>query len=186
MDEAVCARRCGGLAPALCRQLPSFEHMSKSPPALGMPPTLHHIGCVVDSIDARIAGYRVALGAVAVTPTVEDPIQRVRVAFLTLPTEGALQFELVEPATADSPVRAALAKGGGLHHVCYQVDELEVQIAALTSARGMLIRRPQPAVAFGGRRIAWMRTHEGLLIEYLERGLVAPIVADNGSDHGPI
>lgn len=133
------------------------------------PPSLHHIGCVVDSIDARLAGYRQALGSLSISPTV-DQIQRVRVAFLTLPAAGAVQFELVEPVGADSPVLAALARGGGLHHLCYEVDNLDAHIASITkAARSLLIRRPQPAAAFDGRRIAWMRTHDGLLMEYLER-----------------
>lgn len=133
------------------------------------PPSLHHIGCVVDSIDARLAGYRQALGELSISATVEDPIQRVRLAFLTLPSAGAVQFELVEPVGADSPVLAALARGGGLHHLCYEVDDLDAHIASMKAARSLLIRRPQPAAAFDGRRIAWMRTHDGLLMEYLER-----------------
>ena len=50
-----------------------------------------------------------------------------------------------------------------------EVDDLEQQIREMKTNRAMLIRRPQPAVAFGGRRIAWMRTRDKLLVEYLER-----------------
>lgn len=135
--------------------------------------TLHHIGCVVDSIAARVEGYRHALAAASVSASIEDPIQRVRVAFLTLPG-GAPQFELVEPTGADSPVLAAVARGGGLHHLCYEVDDLDGHIAMMKTAQAMLIRRPQPAAAFGGRRIAWMRTRDGLLLEYLERTPLVP------------
>jgi methylmalonyl-CoA/ethylmalonyl-CoA epimerase len=106
-----------------------------------------------------------------VSQTFEDPIQRSRVAFLDLPTPGAVQLELVEPAAADSPVARFLEKGGGLHHLCYEVDDLQRQIQWMKSQRAVLIRSPKPAVAFGGRRIAWMRTRDSLLIEYLERRL---------------
>ncbi len=133
--------------------------------------TLHHIGCVVDSIENRIESCRVSLGSVSVSQTFEDPIQRSRVAFLDLPTPGAVQLELVEPAAADSPVARFLEKGGGLHHLCYEVDDLQRQIQWMKSQRAVLIRSPKPAVAFGGRRIAWMRTRDSLLIEYLERRL---------------
>jgi methylmalonyl-CoA/ethylmalonyl-CoA epimerase len=132
--------------------------------------TLHHIGHVVSSIEESIERYRVVLSASGASEIFEDPIQRSRVAFLDLPTEGLVQLELVQPAAADSPVAAFLARGGGLHHLCYEVDDLESQIRWMKSQRALLIRSPKPAVAFGGRRIAWMRTLDALLIEYLERG----------------
>jgi methylmalonyl-CoA/ethylmalonyl-CoA epimerase len=133
--------------------------------------TLHHIGCVVDSIENRIESYGVALGSVSASRIFEDPIQRSRVAFLNLPSPGAVQLELVEPAASDSPVARFLEKGGGLHHLCYEVDDLQEQIRWMKSQRAVLIRSPKPAVAFGGRHIAWMRTRDALLIEYLERRL---------------
>jgi len=132
---------------------------------------LHHIGCVVDSIEQRIESYRQDLGALSVSVVFEDPIQRSRVAFLDLPTPGAVQLELVQPMTADSPVALFLRKGGGLHHLCYELDDLSEQIERMKKQRALLIRRPRPAVAFQGRRIAWMRSRDGLLLEYLERQL---------------
>ena len=137
-----------------------------------MPPsglTLHHIGCVVDSIENRAESYRLALGSVSVSRIFDDPIQRSRVAFLDLPTPGAVQLELIQPMAPDSPVARFLEKGGGLHHLCYEVDDLAAQIRLMKERRAILIRAPQPAVAFEGRHIAWMRTPDALLIEYLER-----------------
>jgi methylmalonyl-CoA/ethylmalonyl-CoA epimerase len=136
-------------------------------------PTLHHIGCVVDSIENRIESYRIGLGSASASQVFEDPIQRARVAFLDLPAPGAVQLELVEPAAPDSPVARFLEKGGGLHHLCYEVDDLQEQIRWMKAQRAVLIRSPKPAVAFGGRHIAWMRTRDALLIEYLERRLPA-------------
>jgi methylmalonyl-CoA/ethylmalonyl-CoA epimerase len=132
-------------------------------------PTLHHVGYVVDSIAERIESFRASVAAAEVSETFHDPIQRSRVIFLTLPTAGAVHLELVEPAAPDSPVARFLEKGGGLHHLCYEVDDLEQQIRWMKSLKAMLMRSPQPAVAFGGRRISWMRTRDSLLIEYLER-----------------
>jgi methylmalonyl-CoA/ethylmalonyl-CoA epimerase len=130
---------------------------------------LHHIGCVVDSIENRIESYKTSLGSVSVSPVFADPIQRSRVVLLDLPGPGAARVELIEPAEPDSPVAQFLKKGGGLHHLCYEVDDLQGQILWMKSQRAVLIRSPRPAVAFGGRRIAWMRTPDSLLIEYLER-----------------
>ena len=130
---------------------------------------LHHIGCVVDSIEQKIESYRLDFGALSVSRTFADPIQRVWVAFLELPTAGSVQLELVQPMTLDSPVAHFLENGGGLHHLCYEVDNLPEQIQRMKEQHSVLVRRPRPAVAFGGRHVAWMRSSGGILIEYLER-----------------
>jgi methylmalonyl-CoA/ethylmalonyl-CoA epimerase len=135
----------------------------------GLALQMHHIGCVVDSIANRIESFRLDLGSASASQIFEDPIQRSRVAFLELPTPGAVLLELIEPAAPDSPVARFLEKGGGLHHLCYEVDDLPGQIERMKAQGAVLIRSPKPAVAFGGRRIAWMRTRGALLIEYLER-----------------
>ena len=132
-------------------------------------PSLHHVGFVVASIAASMDQWSLSLAASSVSQTFEDPIQGVRIAFLDLPGNGATKFELIEPAGPESPVARFLEKGGGLHHVCFEVDRLEEQIARMKGNRAVLVRRPEPAVAFGGRRIAWMLTREKLLVEYLER-----------------
>jgi methylmalonyl-CoA/ethylmalonyl-CoA epimerase len=98
----------------------------------------------------------------------EDPIQQVRVVFLDLPGSGDVKLELISPLTTTSPVARVLKLGGGLHHLCFLVPDLAGQIVKMKAERAFLIRPPVPAVAFGGRRIAWMRTREKLLVEYLE------------------
>ncbi len=132
-------------------------------------PTLHHIGYVVASIAESIDRWRLELSAISVTEVFEDPIQRARVAFLSLPPDGLAKVELVEGLGSDSPIARFLDKGGGLHHLCFEVDELDQHISSMQAQKAMLVRHPKPAVAFGGRLIAWMLTREKLLVEYLER-----------------
>jgi methylmalonyl-CoA/ethylmalonyl-CoA epimerase len=108
-------------------------------------------------------------GATSITPIVVDPIQEVSVAFLSDGRPGTGQIELVEPVGEESPVRALAQRGGGLHHVCYEVDDLEEQLDRARRTHAVVVRPPQPAAAFQGRRIAWVMTRSGLLIEYLER-----------------
>ena len=96
-----------------------------------------------------------------------DPVQRVNVTFLSMPGTDA-QMELVEPAGTQSPVLAFLDKGGGLHHLCYEVENCEAAICSMRKRGSMIVKRPKPAVAFQGRRIAWVLTSEKLLIELLE------------------
>jgi methylmalonyl-CoA/ethylmalonyl-CoA epimerase len=137
--------------------------------------TLHHIGFVVANIPSAIDGFIRSLGASWDQRIFEDPHQKVKVAFLVT---GAAepQIEIVEPVGENSPVRRFLAqKGGGLHHFCYQTDDLEAELQLMRSRRAILVRRPTPAVAFGGRRIAWMLTQEKLLVEFLESNPAAAI-----------
>ena len=132
---------------------------------------LHHIGYVVASIAESTSRWRAALASISESAIFDDEIQRARVMFFRLSQEGAAQVELVEPLGGHSPVARFLEKGGGLHHLCFQVDSLEEQIARMKAEKAILLRRPQHAVAFEGRRIAWMQTRDKLLVEYLERTL---------------
>ena len=126
---------------------------------------LHHAGFVVSSIAAGIDDFSKRLHAGGDGTITHDPHQRVKVCFLQV---GNAVVELVEPAAADSPVGRFLEKGGGLHHLCYEVDDLDAQMQ-LMSARGAVITSaPYPAVAFAGRRIGWVMTGQRLLLEFLE------------------
>jgi methylmalonyl-CoA/ethylmalonyl-CoA epimerase len=110
------------------------------------------------------------LGAAWSGEVFHDPIQKVKVAFFSTAAAGA-QIELVEPAAHDAPVRAFLEKGGGLHHLCYEVEDCETALRGIREQQGVIVKRPNPAVAFNGRRIAWALTKEKLLLEFLETSL---------------
>lgn len=138
-----------------------------------MPLRLHHAGFVVASIDDAMPGFLRSMMAEWEGRSFEDPLQKAKVAFLTT-RAGDPQIELVEPLSEDSPVRRFLQeKGGGLHHVCYEVADLERELADFRSRGAVIARRPKPAVAFGGRRIAWVLTAEKLLVELLEEAPAA-------------
>jgi methylmalonyl-CoA/ethylmalonyl-CoA epimerase len=131
-------------------------------------PKLHHVGYVVASVQESSSGFIESLGAKADSGIIHDPLQKVFVQFLRLPAEDEVRIELVAPAEPDSPVRSFLEKGGGLHHLCYEVRDLELALDEARSRKCVLVRSPKPAAAFAGRRIAWVITPEKLLIEYLE------------------
>jgi methylmalonyl-CoA/ethylmalonyl-CoA epimerase len=131
---------------------------------------LHHVGFVVANIEQAMPGFLRSLAARWDEQIFHDPLQKVKVAFLTTRVEDP-QIELVEPAGEDSPVLRFLQQGGGLHHVCYEVADLEQQLAEFRSRGAVIAKRPKPAVAFGGRRIAWVITAEKLLVELLEETL---------------
>lgn len=133
-----------------------------------MPLRLHHIGFVVASIEDAMPGFVRSMMAERDGKSFDDPLQKAKVAFLVTRVGDAL-IELVEPLGEDSPVQRFLQeKGGGLHHLCYEVANLEQELADFRARGAVIARRPKPAVAFGGRRIAWVITSEKLLVELLE------------------
>ncbi len=129
---------------------------------------LHHVGYVTASIAGSVDEYTKATGLVWDGRVIHDPLQMVSVAFLGSGDDGSL-IELVEPAGRRSPVNRFLATGGGLHHICIEVTDLDVHIEASRAAGCTLVRVPLAAAAFGGRKIAWITTRTGQLIELLQR-----------------
>lgn len=132
-------------------------------------PRFHHVGYVVASISESAPKFARSLSLRWDGEVIHDPLQFVNVTFLpaNLPTESTI--ELIEPVGPRSPVRKFAEAGGGFHHVCYEVDELQAQIEYSQTAGATLVRVPLPSKAFGGRRIAWVMTREKLLVEYLAR-----------------
>lgn len=116
----------------------------------------HHVGLVVQSI-AQLASDTIIS---------EDEIQNVRVAFIVI---GGARIELVEPLSDDSPVSRNLRSGAKLLHLCFEVDQIEEAVSRARENGFRLIAHAVPAVAFGGRRIAWVYSSSWGLIELLER-----------------
>lgn len=131
---------------------------------------IHHVGFVVDDIEQKLGPFCESVGGVVTTEIFHDPLQKVKVVFLQPAGVGPL-IELVAPAAENSPVTALAAKGGGMHHLCYEVEDLDESIRAMRATKAILLRPAKPAVAFEGRRIAWLMTREKLLIELLEMTL---------------
>lgn len=129
---------------------------------------LHHIGFVVSSIQESAESFALSVGAIWDGNIVFDPVQKVHVSFFQghHPTDPLI--ELVEPGGPESPVSQFLERGGGLHHLCYEVKDLDSHLRFCQAAGTLIIRPPVPAVAFRGRRIAWGVTKKRLLMEFLE------------------
>jgi methylmalonyl-CoA/ethylmalonyl-CoA epimerase len=145
------------------------EHLDRTGPLLSGRGILHHLGFVVASISVVAEDFAASMSVHWEGKVIHDPLQRVRVAFFNPIDERNPVFELVEPADQASPVSNFLKKGGGLHHVCYEIDDLESGLKAARNAGLVIVSPPTPAVAFGGRRIAWVCSKSRLLMELLER-----------------
>jgi methylmalonyl-CoA/ethylmalonyl-CoA epimerase len=127
---------------------------------------IDHVAIVVDDIPAALGFWRDGLG-LEVTHVEDVPDQESVVAFL--PT-GDSEVELVKPSTAGSGVARFLERRGpGIHHICFEVADLESCLARLADHGVHLINR-QPVVGTGGKRIAFIHpesTH-GVLVELYE------------------
>jgi methylmalonyl-CoA/ethylmalonyl-CoA epimerase len=128
---------------------------------------VHHIAIAVRSISEALPAFVDALG-LTVTHTEEVDSQGVRVAVLPV---GATWLELVEPMDEESPIRRFLSHHGeGIHHICFEVDDLEATLVQLKE-RGMRLVDDKPRQGVEGARIAFVHpssTH-GVLIELHER-----------------
>jgi methylmalonyl-CoA/ethylmalonyl-CoA epimerase len=133
---------------------------------------LHHIGIVVDNIVEKAALYCNTIPIDFPTEIIHDEIQRVRVAFADVGSGVAIEF--IEPDGEDSPVTRALRRGISLHHICYEVQNLEQAVAQAHAAGSLIICEPVPARAFQGRRIAFVYPPVGDLTEFVEETKLTP------------
>lgn len=126
-----------------------------------------HIGVAVRSIEEAAKLYEVLLGLkITATEVVEE--QKVRVAFL--PT-GDSEVELLESTDPEGPVAKFIAaRGEGIQHIAFRVDNLEEMLAALKKA-GVRLIDEKPRFGAGGAKIAFLHPKEtfGTLIELCER-----------------
>ncbi len=131
---------------------------------------LMHVGVAVSDIDAAAASLEAIFGYRVISGPFDDPIQKVTVNFLTQSDNDAVEIELITPLTEDSPLRTMLNKnGGGAYHLCFQTNDIEAALAHVRSNGCVVVSNPMPAVAFGGRRIAWFYTRTRQLFELVEQ-----------------
>src|SRR5262249_30545599 len=128
---------------------------------------LRHTGVVVRDIKAHGEQYKSALGLSAKTEILHDPLQKVRVQFWCGEESDSL-IELIEPTGEDSPVWRVSRRGGGPEHLCYETDDIEAVLQQALDTGAVLVQDLAPAVAFGGRRIAFVYFLDLGLIEFLE------------------
>ncbi len=97
---------------------------------------IDHIGIAVRSLDEGIALYRDVMGLHL--HAIEDvPAQKVRVAMFEC---GDVHIELLEPTSEDSPIAKFLEKNGpGMHHICYDVDNVDSSLSNLADKEIRLI-----------------------------------------------
>ncbi len=133
---------------------------------------LKHVGVAVPELDSTTEMLKALFGYRVISGPFDDPIQKVKVNFLTTSDEDAAEIELIAPLTDDSPIRSMLAKNsGGAYHLCFETQDIEKALEHAKRLGCVIVSPAVPAVAFQGRRIAWIYTKSRQLFELVEAEL---------------
>ena len=140
---------------------------------------LEHIGFVVESIE-EFARVLKAIGFDALTLPVTDRNNNVNASFVAIGGNDDVYLEVLEPAGEASVVSGFLKRtGGGLHHLCFEVDDIEKASKELDSLGFKMVSAPNMCPAYdenlgrtceGTTKISFFLLPNRLLIELLEKG----------------
>lgn len=130
------------------------------------PVKVNHIAVVVKEVPAALKFWQEALG-LPLERTEHNAGEAVEIAFLPV---GDSEIELIAPITEDNGVAKYLAKtGGGLHHICLEVADIEATMAQL-AAHGIQLINETPRTRDEGIRYAFVhpKSTGGVLVELYE------------------
>lgn len=126
---------------------------------------LNHVAIAVRDIAAASAVYRDTLGAQVSAPQ-RLPEHGVTVVFITLPNT---KIELLEPLGEGSPIAKFLEKSpdGGMHHVCYEVDDIIAARDKLKAGGARVLGDGNPKIGAHGKPVLFLHPKDfcGTLVE---------------------
>jgi methylmalonyl-CoA/ethylmalonyl-CoA epimerase len=129
---------------------------------------LNHVAIATPDLAAAAAQYRDTLGAKVTAPE-PQPAHGVTVVFIELPNT---KIELLEPLGADSPIAKFLEKSpaGGIHHVCYEVDDIRAARDRLKAAGARVLGDGEPKIGAHGKPVLFLHPKDfnGTLVELEE------------------
>lgn len=126
---------------------------------------LNHVAIAVPDLQAAAAVYRDTLGA-RVLPQQDEPDHGVTVVFIELPNT---KIELLHPLGEGSPIAAFLARNpaGGIHHLCYEVDDILAARDRLKAAGMRVLGDGSPRIGAHDKPVLFLHPKDfhGTLIE---------------------
>ncbi len=126
---------------------------------------LNHVAIAVPDLKAGIAVYENMLGATVTAPQAE-PDHGVTVVFVEL---ANTKIELLEPLGDNSPIQAFLDKNtsGGVHHICYEVDDIIAARDKLKSQGARVLGDGEPKIGAHGKPVLFLHPKDfcGTLVE---------------------
>jgi methylmalonyl-CoA epimerase len=129
---------------------------------------INHIGIAVENLDEALKLWRDTLG---LEPAEVEEIASISVTAAKL-RPGETDIELLESIDGEGPIGRFLEKNGpGIHHICLEVDDIEMALAELKAVGYRLIDE-EPRVGAGGYRVAFVhpKSAGGVLLELAEKG----------------
>ncbi len=127
---------------------------------------IDHVAIAVQGLNETIKLFSEKIG-LPFSHIADEPEQHVRVAFFPV---GGSEVEFLEPTDTTSGVAKWMEKRGeGLHHLCFEVDDLDAILARLKE-QGVQLINPEPVTNSAGRRLAFVhpKAAHGVLIELYE------------------
>jgi len=128
---------------------------------------LHHIGVVVSNIQNSIGELTKYMSFQSTSLPTPVGSQKVNVCLLKI---GEPFLELIEPASPDSPIMEYALSGGGIHHLCFEVDDIQKELDDMARKGATVLVKP--VRGFDERRIAFvdlnMKNTKCGLVELLE------------------
>ena len=129
---------------------------------------LNHVAIAVRDVARAADVYRRTLGAQVSAPTAQ-PAHGVTTVFITLPNT---KIELLEPLGQDSPIAKFLDRNpdGGMHHVCYEVDDIRAARDRLKEEGARVLGDGEPKMGAHGKPVLFLHPKDfcGTLIEIEE------------------
>lgn len=117
----------------------------------------HHVGIACRDIDEEIANLRKIHAVIESTPVVFDQEQNASLVMLTLP--DGTNLELIAGKQVENLVKKNIA----YYHICFEVDNIDLEIERLLQEGAFLISPPKPAVLFNHRKVAFLKVSYGLI-----------------------
>jgi methylmalonyl-CoA/ethylmalonyl-CoA epimerase len=126
---------------------------------------IHHIGYLAKKMDKSLAEFS-RLGYRTEKEPAYDDVRDVNIAFVV---NGEYSVELIEPASADSPMAPLLSRFKNTpYHICYEVEDLDAAADELTAGGYTTLQPPAPAPCIDGRRVVFLLHKAMGIIELLE------------------
>lgn len=126
---------------------------------------LHHIGKVVRDLKEAQKYYLDIFGLKPVDKPVIDPVQKVKVVKLSSGHGLEVTIELIQPINKDSPVYQFSQRGGGLHHLCFEVEDINKAVGELQAKGAIVLGKIVPGRAHQNKSTVWLYTSSRELIE---------------------